>query len=414
MIYTVFRSLRGCQPPNAQGRKLAVESSWPRLCHHLSMPADPAIADTVASADKPRRILLAVTGMTPQVVTETLYALMQRGPQALPHELHLLTTAVGAERARLALLSEQPGWFNRFLADYRLAPIAFDIHHIHVLQDAGGRDMPDIRSACDNALAADQVAELVRRFTARDDVHLHVSLAGGRKTLGYFAGYALSLFGRDGDRLSHVLVSEPYESSWEFFYPTPYERIIKNTQSRLVDCAEAEVTLADIPFVRLRHGLPAALLEGNAGFAQVVSAAQAGLALPRLVLDLARQGVHAAGRAIDLAPADMAFLAWFARRAVADLPGLACPRDGVPLAEHATDYLLEYRRVRGVLGDDGRSAARYRQGMDKGQFLERRAKLNKALRKALGMAAGPYLVVGEGRQPMRYRLALPAAAISFA
>ena len=377
------------------------------------MPAHTANVDTTTLADGPRRILLAVTGMTPQVVTETLYALMQQGRQALPHELHLLTTAVGAERARLALLSEQLGWFQRFLADYRLAPIAFDADHIHMLQDADGQPMADIRSAEDNALAADQVADLVRRFTAREDVQLHVSLAGGRKTLGYFAGYALSLFGRDGDRLSHVLVSDPYESSWDFFYPTPYERIIKTAQNRLVDCAQAEVTLADIPFVRLRHGLPEALLDGRAGFAQAVAAAQAGLAPPRLVLDLARQRVQAAGRAVNLAPADLAFLAWFARRAAAALPGLTCPRDGVPLAEHAAAYLLEYRRVRGVLGDDGRSAARYRQGMDKGQFLERKAKLNQALRGALGLAAVPYLVVGEGRQPMRYRLALAAAAVGF-
>ena len=159
--------------------------------------------------------------MTPQVVTETLYALMQQGPHALPHELHLLTTATGADRARLALLSEQLGWFARFLADYRLPAITFDARHIHVLQDDAGQPMADIRSAQDNALAADQVAELVRRFTARADVQLHVSLAGGRKTLGYFAGYALSLWGRDGDRLSHVLVSDPYESSWDFSTPRP-------------------------------------------------------------------------------------------------------------------------------------------------------------------------------------------------
>ena len=211
--------------------------------------------------------------MTPQVVTETLYALMQQGPHALPHELHLLTTATGADRARLALLSEQLGWFARFLADYRLPAITFDARHIHVLQDDAGQPMANIRSAQDNALAADQVAELVRRFTARADVQLHVSLAGGRKTLGYFAGYALSLWGRDGDRLSHVLVSDPYESSWDFFYPTPYERIIKTQNNTLVDCALAEVTLADIPFVRLRHGLPQALLAGRAGFAQAVAAA---------------------------------------------------------------------------------------------------------------------------------------------
>ncbi len=47
-----------------------------------------------ASQPYPRRILLAVTGLTPQVVTETLYALACR-PQTpwVPDEIHLVTTA---------------------------------------------------------------------------------------------------------------------------------------------------------------------------------------------------------------------------------------------------------------------------------------------------------------------------------
>ena len=57
----------------------------------------------------PRRILLAVTGLSPQVVTETLYALGvaagQGGADALmPTEVHLITTAQGAKIARTALL----------------------------------------------------------------------------------------------------------------------------------------------------------------------------------------------------------------------------------------------------------------------------------------------------------------------
>ena len=361
-----------------------------------------------------RRILLAVTGMSPQVVTETLYALLGQGAHTLPHELHLLTTTAGAERARLALLSEQPGWFQRFLNDYGLPPIAFGADHIHVLQDADGQPMSDIRTAADNALAADQVAELVRRFTAQPGTELHVSLAGGRKTLGFFAGYALSLWGREGDRLTHVLVSEPYESSWDFFYPTPYERIIATRDNTLVDCAKAEVTLADIPFVRLRHGLPGAMLADPAGFARAVAAAQASLGPPRLHLDLAARSVVAAGQSVSLPPADLAFLAWFARRCAAGLPGLVGPKDGVSLPEHAAAYLAEYRRIRGVMGDDGRSTARYRDGMAKADFLERKAKLNQALRRAMGNAATPYLVTGEGRAPMRYRLGLPASALSWA
>lgn len=362
----------------------------------------------------PRRILLAVTGLTPQVVTETLHALLHQGPDALPHEVHILTTAEGAQRAQLALLSEQPGWFHRFMADFNPPPIDLRAEHIHVLHDATGNPLTDIRSAADNALAADQIAEHVRALTAAGHTSLHVSLAGGRKTLGFYAGYALSLWGRPQDRLSHVLVSEPFEQSWDFFYPTPYQRIIETRDRKLADCALAEVTLADIPFVRLRHGLPRALLEGRASFAQAVAAAQDQFGPPRLHIDLAGKCIQAAGRTVPLAPAELAFLAWFARRAQQGLPPLPCPRQDDPCAEHARDYLAEYRRIRGVMGDDERTRERYRGGMSKADFEERKSKLKRALEAALDGAAPAYLVHGEGRRPAtRYRLQLPPESISF-
>lgn len=39
-----------------------------------------------------RQILLLVTGLTPQVVTETIYALWKTEPTLIPTEVHLVTT----------------------------------------------------------------------------------------------------------------------------------------------------------------------------------------------------------------------------------------------------------------------------------------------------------------------------------
>jgi CRISPR-associated protein (TIGR02584 family) len=373
-----------------------------------------AAEQTPALADPPRRrVLLAVTGLSPQVVTETLYALLHSTPQAMPREVHIITTAEGAERAKLALLSSNPGWLERFLDDFKLPAIHLPAHHIHVLQDRSGTPLADIRSAQDNVSAADQIAELVRRLTGDDVESLHVSLAGGRKTLGFFAGYALGLWGRPQDRLSHVLVSEPFEQSWDFFYPTPYERIIEARGGTLADCAQAEVTLADIPFVRLRGSLPSALLEGRTCFADAVQAAQAAIAPPHLVIDLSSQQVPAAGRQFTLAPADLAFLAWFARRASLQLAALPCPREENPVPEYGRAYLAEYLRIRGLMADDQRTRARYAHGMAKTDFEERKSKLKRALQRALGSSAEPYLVRGDGGRPMSYGLALPASAVEF-
>ncbi len=173
-----------------------------------------------------RRILLVVTGLTPQVVTETLYALAHRKPTPwLPDEVHLITTATGGENARLNLLIGM-GWFHRLVRDYRLPGIVFPAEHIHILRDTAGNPLDDIRTVEQNTLAADYIIEIIREFTENPATELHVSIAGGRKTMGYYLGYALSLYGRPQDRLSHVLVSEPYETNRDFYYPTPHDHPI--------------------------------------------------------------------------------------------------------------------------------------------------------------------------------------------
>jgi CRISPR-associated protein (TIGR02584 family) len=85
----------------------------------------------------PRRVLLAVTGLSPQVVTETRYALTRGREPFVPSEIHLVATVEGAERARLFPLSEQPGGFLRFCRDYGLPAIDFDSGNIHIPRTPG-------------------------------------------------------------------------------------------------------------------------------------------------------------------------------------------------------------------------------------------------------------------------------------
>ncbi len=349
----------------------------------------------------PRRHLLCIAGLTPQVVTETLYALARERPAELPTHVHVLSTEEGIARARLTLLSAQPGWFRRLCADYRLPAIQFDRDSLHVLRDAGGQPLADIRDGADNVAAADTVTEWVRRLTADDDAQLHVSLAGGRKTLGFFAGYALSLFGRPQDRLTHVLVSPPFESHPGFFYPTPYPDIIygQPPDPRPLDSRDAHVTLADIPFVRLRLGLPESLLSGRASFSATVQAAQRSLAAPALELDIRRRLILAGGRPVELPPAEWAFYAWLARRAHDTAPHLTCPPEGVPSQAYARAFMATYRDIVGPLGDLERVAAGLQAGMDKNYFERRKSRVNRLLREQLPLAATAYLIQGFGSRP---------------
>lgn len=54
-----------------------------------------------------RNILLCVCGLTPQVVTETVYAIAKSRPADLPSEIHVVSTAEGAKRVELSPLREQ-------------------------------------------------------------------------------------------------------------------------------------------------------------------------------------------------------------------------------------------------------------------------------------------------------------------
>jgi CRISPR-associated protein (TIGR02584 family) len=162
----------------------------------------------------PHRILLAVTGLSPQIVTETLYALAAaRQPAWVPTEIHVVTTKPGAENVRRTLLSKDPGWFHRLRGDYRLPEMAFGSKNIHIMTQPDGKPLDDILEDADNSAVADFITEQVRARTSDPTASLHVSIAGGRKTMGFYIGYALSLFGRAQDRLSHVLISPPYDRS---------------------------------------------------------------------------------------------------------------------------------------------------------------------------------------------------------
>lgn len=361
----------------------------------------------------PRRILLAVTGLSPQVVTETLYALaVKREPAFLPTEVIVVTTAEGAERARLSLLSDDPGWFGRLLRDYALSPVDFGSERIQVLRDIEGNPLSDIRRPADNELAADAITELVRELTSDPDSALHVSIAGGRKTMGYYLGYALSLFGRPQDRLSHVLVAEPFESSWDFFYPTPYSRVITTRDNKLADTAEAEVGLAEIPFVCLRDGLPERLLKGKASFGQTVAAARRAMEPPELTIDLPGQCIRAGSELVEMSAADLAFYAAMARRRQQGMHPARWDTEGL-----GQQYLGEYRHIVGEMsGELERAEDALADGMYEGYFDQRKSRTNGALKDALGpQLAAPYLIQGDGARPRtRYGLRVEPEAIRFA
>ncbi|RMX01960.1 TIGR02584 family CRISPR-associated protein [Allofranklinella schreckenbergeri] len=288
-----------------------------------------------------KHVLLATTGSSPQVVTETLYAIAHER-RAWPDEICLITTRLGKTKAQQGLIEQ--GHLQRLCRQLQRPLPAFDESHILVVPNALGEPVEDARSLADHEALADFIMTEVRNRTAQPHCCLHASLAGGRKTMTFYMGYAMSLFGRAQDSLSHVLVSEGYENIPDFWFPTdaPAHRHIHAANGHTLDASAARVTLAPIPFIRHRHNLPEVLLQASAPepepvrFAQLVQLINLGENPQdlQLTVDMRQRCIHleSAAPALHLAfspsAIDLAFFCLMARASIAHENDITRPASG--------------------------------------------------------------------------------------
>lgn len=358
-----------------------------------------------------RRVLLAVTGMSHQIVTETLWALMME-QDSVPTEVRVVTTERGRNLLVRNLLEGPEARFKAFCDEYGLAGrIRFEPDDIIVIRDAEGRPLDDIRTPEENRFAADMIVREVEAVCRDPKAQLHVSIAGGRKSMGFFAGYAMSLFGRAQDSVSHVLVSEAFESNRDFYYPPKEPQIIVAPDGSKLDTSEARVMLAEIPVVRLRAGLPEALLEGVSTFSDAVREAQQRISpILTMRVNLRKRRIWCGEKEVRLTPITFVVMAWMAKRSMEGLPavrpGLAEVKDMLRLYGKAfPESPANFERASSALKRD-EDVLPYVQ--------EKRSLIHSALKKALGKGAEPYLIAAQGVKPQTaYGLTLPPSAIEW-
>lgn len=196
-----------------------------------------------------KTILLAVMGTSPQVLTETLYAIYMQGKH-FPDEVYLITSA-NAKAKAVEWLFEK-GQIEHLKAHHSLPDFKFDLSHILLMQDSNGVAVLNGREEEDQQSIADSITRIVAKFTADENCRIHASIAGGRKTMAFYMGYAMSIFGREQDIISHVFVSKDFEFSDQFFFPTLNNNYIAKSD-KVLNTKDAKVTLAEIPFVRMRN-----------------------------------------------------------------------------------------------------------------------------------------------------------------
>ena len=126
-------------------------------------------------ADESERVLFAVLGMSPAVLTETVWALARETPPVIPHHVVVLTTTQGRVALERELFSggETCGGKRLCAALVRAGiptegRLAFGLaaDHVRLFPHPSGRnDLADIATTADNEAAADFILRELRAFT---------------------------------------------------------------------------------------------------------------------------------------------------------------------------------------------------------------------------------------------------------
>lgn len=234
----------------------------------------------------PSTILLAVTGMSPAVLTETVWALAQEKEPVIPDRVVVITTIGGRQAIERELLMPSQPDVPTVWQQLRLAVLGqsaekdsrLNFDAVRLIEAPNPRTgtsdwLEDLRTPEENAATANFILAELRRWTETPDTRLVVSIAGGRKTMGALLYACASLLGRDTDRLTHVLVNDPFDDPRlkpRFYFPKQPQQSLAATDGRTVSAADAKIDLADIPFVPLRNLFERDLVRKPGTFVELV------------------------------------------------------------------------------------------------------------------------------------------------
>ena len=220
-------------------------------------------------------------GRTPAVLTETVWALAREN--VIPDRIIVVTTISGRQAIERELLSPETGGclWESLRASILGEGVGEDPRLIleppRLFCSANARTglsdwLEDIRTPAENQAAADFLLEQIRGQVERPGTQLIASLAGGRKTMSALLYAGMTLLARETDRLTHVLVDEPFEDPTltpRFYFPDQPQQELHARSGASLKASDARLLLTDIPFVPLRNRF-AELAEIPASFSGLV------------------------------------------------------------------------------------------------------------------------------------------------
>ncbi len=263
-----------------------------------------------------REILIFVAGATPQIITETIYALAHLNPPVYPDEVYIITTTKGKKIIEDTIIKR--GILNEMAGEFNIPAITINEDSFVVIKDAYGNELDDIRSKEDNEAVGDIITSFIREKAKDMNTRLHCSLAGGRKTMSFYIGSALQLFGRPWDKLYHVLVTPEYESNMDFFYRPRENMVIECRMSdgsiKRLNTDDARIELAELPFIRLGNRIS---IHGK-GFRELVEDGQREIDTatmqPEITINLMDRTIYIGERLIEMVPVALMIYTAFLRQ----------------------------------------------------------------------------------------------------
>ncbi|MCB1237440.1 MAG: TIGR02584 family CRISPR-associated protein [Verrucomicrobiae bacterium] len=384
--------------------------------------------------------LLAVTGLSPAVLTETVWKLARPDADAdadadagdpreavIPDRVVALTTTRGAEAIRAQLFQPLPGsksdrtvWqelraalLDDPLADDRLAfgPDGEHVKIFSIFEKGASREIEDIRDAAESEAVADaMMRELWSLAGPESGTRVIASIAGGFKTMSALLFSCMTLMGRESDRITHVLVNDPFDKNVfdpPFYFPKQSAQSLSPTRQRVApaSASDARILLIDVPFVPLRYLFERELVRKPHSYSELIGrcgigARQSARGSISLKVSQSRAEIEVSGRRVRLGPREQYLMLCLARRAI-DM--------GKPFENHQdvglamVDGFEEAKRLcpflKGIVG-----TTRF----DEREVTRLTWDIGKKLGKARGVAAGliPFLP-----EKGRSSLDLPAGAV---
>ena len=203
-------------------------------------------------------VLVAVVGTTPSILTETAWALAHRDVSVVPDEVVAITTRSGKRCLGETLLDG--GVWSDMLACMKHEGIdveerlVFGSASIRAIPDAHGNEIDDLRTGEDNLRAANFMLSQLRQYTEDCGTELHVSIAGGRKTMSALMFSCMTLLGRECDKVYHVLLPPALEGGSEppFYFPKKGARYKSLLTGKSHAGASLKSELFEVPYVRMR------------------------------------------------------------------------------------------------------------------------------------------------------------------